>query len=104
MSHWVAKTRITSVDKGFRDLVHVLKSNHTDFQWMPENDMMHSTALFSSESNAVNAGLATPRPDGYGLAFHEVWAEDESPKPKRYSTFEEGVKDIERWRKKGPKI
>lgn len=94
MSYWIAKAFISSVDDGYRDLIHVLKTDKHQFLWRPENDVNLDTALFESSEKAVEVALKVPRPDGYGLAFHEVWAEDEEPKYVHATNFEDAVREI----------
>ena len=94
MGYWVAKTRISSVNDGYHDLIHVLKTDKFSFFWKSESDLNFQTAVFETKEKAIKYGLSTPRPDGYGLAFHEVWAEDEEPKYVHATNFEDAVRKI----------
>ena len=74
MSHWVAKAFI-----GSKNGVYTLRSLGKGAmpEWNDEIIGNYTTLVFETEEDAINAGLATPRPDGYLPHFCDVFAEYE---------------------------
>ena len=95
--YWVVKTIINNKE-------HRLCSFNHFLEWKVDPSYTnYKTAVFETKEDAINVGLNTPRPDGYGLAFFEVWADDETPNYEHKQDFQEAVNEIMAWRNRRPK-